>query len=325
MNKTVVFMLFFIGTVALYSDQIENNDMNESAAPRIFFMPMLSYTFISLGDIQAHNAIGGLTLYRFKPDERDKLFSVSLIYTPQVLNGADSDFPNLYHTAALSITQKINRHTINGAFIALTDKPVYGGLRTAMGTAGYSYDLIKGGRFSMNLGGRLVLMDIGLTLDNGEPWLLWPIPSISLSWKYEWVTFVLIPGALLTIAPNFPISLTFRADSHKYDASLWYRYFKKEKPSVEALGIGIGIRKDSSNVMISDGGKYGLTYDAIYGTLRVLRLFEISGGWAFNGKEGYEKVNWETLFESAGYSDGTMYNDNIGGGLFVSVSLRIGL
>jgi hypothetical protein len=189
-------------------------------------MPILSYTFISFDDIQAHNAVGGLSLYRFNPNEREKLFSISLIYTPQILTNAALDFPNLYHTAALSITQKINRHTINGSFIAMTDKPVYGGLRTFMGMAGYSYDLVKGTHFSMDIGARLIVMDIGLTFDNGMPWLLWPIPSISLSWEYEWIRFGLIPGAWMTIAPKSPVSLNLKTGSHKYDASLWYRYFK---------------------------------------------------------------------------------------------------
>jgi hypothetical protein len=207
----------------------------------------------------------------------------------------------------------------------MTDKPVYGGLRTFIVSAGYSYDLINGEHFSMDLGGRLVFMDVGLTLDKGMSWLLWPIPSISLSWEYKWITFVLVPGVRMTIAPKFPISLAFQAGSHKYDAALWYRYFKNGNPLVEIVGIGIGIKRDSSNVMLSDGGKYGINYDAIYGSFRLLRLFEISGGWTFNGKEGYEKVNWETLFESAGYSDDTMYNGNIGNGFFTSVSLRISL
>jgi hypothetical protein len=56
-----------------------------------------------------------------------------------------------------------------------------------------------------------------------------------------------------------------------------------------------------------------------------LRLFEISGGWAFNGKDGYEKVNWKTLFESNGYSDDSMYGGNIGNGFFVSISIRMNL
>lgn len=328
MNKFIisVFALFFIGIISVYCDTIENDnanmDQNENT-PRIFYMPMLSYTFINLGNINYHNAIGGLTLYRFNPNERDKLFSVSLLYTPQILTGIYHDFPSLYHTAALSIIQKINRHTITGAFIAMTDKPVYGGSRTFMGMAGYSYDLIKGAHFSMDLGGRLVVMDIGLTLDNGMPWLLWPIPSISLSWEYEWITFGLIPGAWMTIGPKYPVGLNLKTGSHKFDASLWYRYFKNGNPLAERIGIGIGIKRDSSNIMLSDGGKYGINYDAIYGALRLFRLFEISGGWAFNGKEGYEKVNWETLLESDGYSDDSMYSGNIGNGFFVSISARM--
>jgi hypothetical protein len=329
MNKIIIFVsVFFMATISLYCDPIGNGNTNmdkNTSIPKIFYMPMLSYTFITLGDLQAHNAVGGLTLYRFNPNDRDKLFSVSLMYTPQIVSGINHDFPNLYHTAALAITQKINRHTISGAFIAMTDKPAYGGLRTLMGMAGYSYDLIKGSHFSMDLGGRLIFMDIGVRLDNGIPWLLWPIPSISLSWEYEWITFGLIPGARMTIAPKFPVSLVFQAGSHKYDASLWYKYFRRRNPLAEIMGIGIGIKRDASNVMISDGGRYGINYDAIYGSLRLLRLFEISGGWTFNGKEGYEQVNWETLFESSGYSDDTMYSGNIGNGFFISVSLRMSL
>ena len=328
MYKFIIFMiaLFFIGIISLYSDPIENDnpDVDENISiPKIFYMPILSYTFITLGDIQSHNAIGGLTLYRFNPDERDKLFSVSLLYTPQIWTGINPDLPNLYHTTALSITQKINRHTINGAFVAMTDKPIYGGLRTFMGMAGYSYDLIKGPHFSMDLGGRLVFMDIGLRLDNGTPWLLWPIPSINLTWEYKWITFSLIPGIQMTIAPKFPVSLIVKTGSHKYDASLWYRRFKNGNPSAEIIGMGIGIKRDSDNVMLSDGGKYGINYNTIYGAFRLLRLFEISGGWVFNGKEGYDEVNWETLLESDGYSDDSMYSGNIGDGFFVSISARI--
>jgi hypothetical protein len=322
MNKIVVFVFFsFLRVLSpIYCDTIEGS---AASTPRVFYMPMVSYTSITLGDIQAHNVVGGLTLYRFDPNERDKLFSASLVYTPQVVTNINHDFPNLYHTAALTVMQKINRHIFNGTFIGLTEKPVYGGLRTVMGMAGYSYNLIKGSHFSMDLGGRLIFMDIGLKLNNGMSWLLWAIPSISLSWKYEWITFGFIPGVWMTIAPKAPVSFMFQTGSHKYDASLWYRYFKKENPSVEIMGIGVGIKRDSSNVLISDGGRYGINYDAIYGSFRLLRLWEISGGWAFNGREGYEQVNWETLFESAGYSDDSMYSENIGSGFFISVSFRM--
>jgi hypothetical protein len=329
MNKFKIsaFVLFLTGIGSVYCESLENDSMDQKTnMSRIFYMPMLSYTFIDFGDIQSHGAMGGLSLYRFNPNERDKLFSASLMYATQILTGIPSDFPNLSHTAVLSITQKINRHTIDGTFIALTDKPLYGGLRTFMGTAGYSYDLINGAHFSMDLGINLAVMDVGLTLDNGMPWLLWPVPSISLSWEYEWITFGFIPpGTLMTIGPKFPVSLILKISQYKYDASLWYRHFKNGNPLAETLGIGIGIKRDSTNVMISDGGKYDINYDAIYGTVRLLQLFEISGGWTFNGKAGYEKINWETLFESNGFSNGSMYGENIDNGFFVSFSIRMNL
>jgi hypothetical protein len=314
----VTAVLFFTGFVSIYCDPIENDNAN---TPKTFYMPILSYTVISFEDIQVYNAVGGLSLSRFNPNERGKLFSISLIYTPQILNDAPPDFPNLYHTAALSITQKINRHTINGAFTAMTNKPVYGGLRTFMGMAGYSYDLVKGTHFSMDLGVRLMVMDIGLTLDNGMPWLLWPIPSISLSWEYEWIRFGLMPGAWMTIAPKSPLGLNFKTDFNKYDASLWYRYFKNRNPLAEIMGIGIGIKRAASSAMRSDGWRYGINYDTIYGSFRLLQLFEISGGWIFNGQEEYKKINWETLLESNGHSD----DGNVGKGFFVSISVRMNL
>jgi hypothetical protein len=330
MNKFIIFLfvLFVTGASSIYGEPMENDTVNTEQnknTPKTFYMPLLSYTSISFDDIQAHNAVGGLMLFRFNPHDRDKLFAVSLIYAPQILTNTAFDFPNWYHTAAVSITQKINRHTINGAFIALTDKPVYGGLRTFMGLAGYSYNLIKGAHFSMDIGGHLAVMDFGLRLDNGMPWLLWPVPSINLSWKYEWITFGLMPGVRMSIGPEFPVGFVVKAGLRKYDASLWYRYFKNGTSSSEILGMGIGIKRDSSDVMRYDGWKYGIHYDALYGTFRIVRLFEISGGWVFSGKEGYEKVNWETLFESNGYSNDTMYNRNIGKGFFVSLSVRMNM
>jgi hypothetical protein len=322
------FVLFFTGVISVYCDPAEHDNADtgqNELTPRTFFMPIASYAFISLGNIQAHNAVGGLALYRFNPNERDKLFSISLIYTPHILIDTAPDFPALYHTASLSITQKISRHTISGTFIAMTDKPVYGGLRTFMGMAGYSYDLINGTHFSMDLGARLAVMDIGVTLDNGTPWLLWPIPSVRLAWNYEWITFGLMPGAWATIAPKFPVSLNFKTGSQTYDVSLWYRYFRNGNPSAEIMGIGIGVKKDLSTVIRSDGWKYDIYYDALYGSVRLLRLFEISGGWIFDGKEGYKEINWETLFESVGYSDASMYSGNTGKGFFVSISVRANL
>jgi hypothetical protein len=45
-------------------------------------------------------------------------------------------------------------------------------------------------------------------------------------------------------------------------------------------------------VILPGGGKYGMNYDAIYGSLRLFRFIEIRGGWAINGKEGCDEVNW---------------------------------
>lgn len=91
------------------------------------------------------------------------------------------------------------------------------------------------------------------SMENGMPWLLWPIPSISLSWEYKWVSFGFNSGVWMTIAPKSPVSLIFKSGSHNYDASLLYRYFKNGNPLAEILGMGIGIKRESINVIRSDG------------------------------------------------------------------------
>jgi hypothetical protein len=107
-----------------------------------------------------------------------------------------------------------------------------------MGMAGYSHDLVKGTHFSMVLGGRLVVMNIGSRLNDGMARLLWPIPSISLSWEYKWIYFGFMTGMWMTIAPKFPISLMIKASSNKYDGSLWCQRFRNGNPLAERVGMG---------------------------------------------------------------------------------------
>jgi hypothetical protein len=328
-----VIFLFVIGHIAIFgepndaSPEYENADTTEPglSAPKIFFLPMASYSFVAFEGVRFHNPLAGVTMIRFNPADFDKLFSLSLMYSPQIVTGMSSDYPGLYHNAVLSIAQKLGRHLISGAFIANTDKPVYGGLRTFMGMAGYSYNLIQGPHFSMNLGAYLMLMDIDITLDNGTPWLLWPIPSISLAWEYDWITLGLVPDARLVLGPREPLSLMLTAGMDKFDTSLWYRRFKNGDTSAERLGIGFGLKRDTNDITQAEGLRYGISYYAVYGALRLFRFFEVSGGWAFDGKEGSKKIDKDTLFGSAGFSMDSMYNKNIGDGFFVSVSARLGL
>jgi hypothetical protein len=56
--------------------------------------------------------------------------------------------------------------------------------------------------------------------------------------------------------------------------------------------------------------------------LRIFRLIELNGGWAFNGKERYGKINGDNLFEMYGYSDEMDYNARIGNGFFFTTGRR---
>jgi hypothetical protein len=329
-QNTLLILVFLFGITHVYGQVVEPFIENEQevieretpSMERTVYMPSLSYTLISFDDAQFHNPLAGLTVSRFNPLEQDKLFSVSLFYSPQIITDIRPDFPGLYHTATTVIFKKIKRHSINAAFIARTDKPIYGGLNTFIGFAGYSYNFIQWEHFSMTFGINLAVMDIGIEVGNGIPWILWPIPTINLSWEYEWVNFSLAPAPQLTIAPKSPFCLMAEVKYPEYDISLWYRFFRNKNPSAELFGIGIGIKNDTNKVSSADGRNYGINYNALYGTVRLFRLFEISGGWAFNGKEGYGEKSYEELIEYGGLSV-SEYDRNIGEGFFISISARM--
>jgi hypothetical protein len=327
----IIFLLIFFSIYNVSGQQvttiienvqeaIENDEqeieVNEQNIDRTVFIPNLSYTLVSFNDIKLHDARAGLTVARFNPLERDKLLSFSLFYRPTYVQDIDYDYPNLFHNAGVIFNYRTKRHTINAAFIGRTDKPVYGGLDTFIGLAGYSNGLINGEHFSLNLSVNLIIMDMGVKVGNDIPWILWPIPIITASWDYDLFSITLSPFpplAQLVIAPKSPISFSARYRHPQYDFALWYRRFLNNNPSAELFGMGVGIKNEINRISSADDRRYGISYNAIYGSVRLFRLFEVSGGWAFNGKEGYGDNDLIV-------SD---YNINIGQGFFVSISARI--
>jgi len=324
-----IFAFLFLGSF-VYGDADDDtpedadNQKNKNQK-KTYVMPSLSYSYISFDKYRLHDASGKLTLLQMNPAEKGKMSSVTLGYSPQIAEKIDYDFPNLYHNASLSVMHKIDRHIMTGSFSAITEKPLYGGSHTFTGMAGYLYNSVKGEHFSMNLGATLLLMDIGVTMNNGKPWLVWPFPMISLSWNYEWINFGVMPGVRMTIGPKFPISIVAKTVTGGYDAALWFRYFKNKDPARELLGIATGFKKETSNVTISDGGKYGVNYYAFYSSLRLFKFFEASGGLAFNGKEEYKETTWDSLLRFAGFSKDSSYNADVGGGYFFSISFKMGM
>jgi len=323
------FALFFLG-ISVYGDSTDDTpkdtgNQNNNNQQKILLLPSSSYNYISFDNYRLHDISGRLTLLQFNPAEKGKISSITLGYSPQIAAKIDYDFPNLFHNVSLSIMHKINRHIITGSFGAITEKPLYGGSHTFMGMAGYLYNPVKGEHFSMNVGVTLLLMDIGVRMDNGRPWLLWPFPMINLSWDYEWINIGIMPGFKLTIGPKFPVSIVAKTVTDGYDAALWFRYFKDKDPSHELLGMAFGFKNETSNVIISDGGKYGVNYYSVYGSLRLLKYFEASGGWAFNGKEGYEKISRDTIVGFTGFSKESVYKTDVGSGYFLSISFKMNM
>jgi len=329
-RKILPIILLLFGLANIYSqttdpiveNEQETTETEQASAERTIYLPGLSYSLLSFNDIQFHNPSASLRVFRFNPIERDKFLSFSLSYNPQIINGIEHDFPDLYHSAAAFFIYGKKQHLINAGFMARTDKPLYGGLNTFMGMAGYSNNLIKKDHFSMTLGISLVVMDLGVKLNNGTTWMLWPLPIVMLNWEYDWINFSLMPIPRLEIAPKKPVSLTARAGYPDYDVAVWYKNFKEDNPSFEFFAIGAGVKNETNRLMFADGRSYGINYNALYGAVRIFRLFEISGGWTFNGKEGYGERNYEDLSSYAGINVSKL-DDKIGQGFFFSVSGRI--
>jgi hypothetical protein len=244
------------------------------------------------------------------------------MYSATIAKGIKNNYPGLYHSIVLALNGKAGRHTFLGALAANTDEPFFGGLHTFNVFAGYTYDLIKGPHFSMDLGAYLIFMDINVTFPNGAPWLIWPLPGIALKWDYEWIDVGVFPGIEITIADGKPVSFTMYKKSNDFDMSLWYHYYGRQHSRVELFGLVAGLKNAISQVKTAAGDIYGINYYTLYGSLRVFRLLEFQGGWTFNGRERYGKINWDNLFEMYGYSDELEYKTEIGDGFFFTVSAR---
>jgi hypothetical protein len=289
--------------------------------PATFFTPIVSYKTTSLNGIVFHNPMGGLSATRINPVTKN-IFSTTAMYSATIVDGIENNYPSLYHSIVLSFNGKAGRHTGFGAITANTDKPFYGGLHTVNAFAGYTYDLINGPHFSMDLGAYLIFMDISVNLPDGTPWLVWPLPAIALKWDYEWIDISVFPGIGITVADGKPVSFVMTKKSDDFDLSLWYHYYGKRQSRVEILGIGAGLKNAASQVKTAAGDIYGINYYALYGGLKIFRLLEFHGGWAFDGKERYRKINWDNLFEMYGYSDDQEYKAEIGNGFFFTISAR---
>jgi hypothetical protein len=241
---------------------------------------------------------------------------------------SSGELPTLYHSASISFIKNEGLNRFYGMFTAMTDKPLYGGTRSYMGMAMYTRNLIRGDHFSLSVGGGLVLMDTGILLPNDTPWMLWPLPMINLSWKYDWFTynFSLFPGSKLHIGYNFPFSLILQVSTTlRFDFSLWYRIFKEENPNAERIGFGIGTKREYNSVTVSDGGRYGISYYAVYGALRFFKYLEFQGGWAFGGNETYNKLDFNELpRRETGISSNAGNSNFTGNGFFLQATFRIG-
>jgi len=286
-------------------------------------MPVPSYRYISFDTFKIHSPSLGFTLIQTDPEQSDKFFTSTISYTSHIATEIDNEYPDLYHSAIFSFRKIDGRHNISGNFNAFTDEPLYGGTRTFTSMFGYTTQIIKREHFSMGLGGSIMIMHMGPTVGDGVPWMVWPMPMFNFVWEYDWFTCTIIPGARITVGPKYPLTLVLRFHTIlEYDGSLWYRIFKDGDYNSELAGFGAGFKRDLTRMMISDGGRYGIDHYAIYGSIRLFRLIELNGGWNFNGREKYNKLEIADMFRMFGYSANRGYKENVGNGYYVSLSVR---
>ena len=307
--KTIILLLGILFLVFPASSFAE--ETAEPSGPRLFFLPGFSYNYLAFEGVNIHNPSATITMVRVDPMVQDKMLILSLGYSPVIFdNKYRPHYPDMFHQGSVNLIRRDGRHSLVMGFMPRTEKPVFGGYRSFTGMAMYSYSLIQGDHFSMGIGAGLLLMDFGITMNDGTPWMLWPIPVLSLSWKYEWVELDLTTGAKLTIGPKKPFSFILEGGLGGYDAALWYNN--------ESMGLGLGVKSDREELHLADGRRYRLGYNALYGAVKLFGFLEIKSGWAFEGKEGERQMSGTSLFRSLGRGPG--YDRNLGSGFFVSIS-----
>jgi hypothetical protein len=79
-------------------------------------------------------------------------------------------YADLYHDIGSVIEWKFGRHQVLGLLHSASDEPLYGGLHTVQAGAGYGYEVLRTERFSLILGGMLVLSYFGLEYADGKNW-----------------------------------------------------------------------------------------------------------------------------------------------------------
>jgi hypothetical protein len=297
----------------------DKNNQNNSS-----IIPLLSYEYVSLDENHYHNMGTGLIYMRgdLNPpvDEKRDSFVISGLYNAFIFadDVNDNNYSNLYHKVNLTLVRKIKNHFILGSLSSASNEPLYiGGLRTAKTGLGYGYELVRSQNLSLTFGAIAWVGDFGIEMGNGNSWPVMPVPIVLFSFSSAWLNayfeFFAEPLVNITIAPEQKVRLTsiFRMDHYRdiqdlfFDITLWYRFFSNEHRMGDFAGLGLGFKNNGIGFLFGEKDKsYETNYYASY-IIMDLSFLQISGGYAFCGRE---------LFNN------TIQND-IGNGFFISAQL----
>jgi len=285
--------------------------------------PLLNYEYLSFDGQGVHSPGVGLmfTKGNMNPsvsEERNSLL-IAGVYKQYFIQDTEDGYPNIYYSINLMIDRKINRHLIFGLFVAESDKPLYGGLRTFIGGPAYGYEFIRSENISLTLGVGLGVGDFGIELPNGESLPVMPIPVVRFNLETSWINlafeFLRKPVLNATLFPKYRIRLinTFGVLQIRFrdirdllfDTMLMYRFFSKDSKLGDFAGIGIGFKNGGFGFPLAEKDKsYEFIYYSIYGLID-LSFLKIQGGYSFNGLEIYDSEK----------------RKNIGDGFFINVIL----
>jgi hypothetical protein len=185
-------------------------------------------------------------------------------------------------------------------FKSASDNPISGGLSTIQSGAGWGYEVVRKPNLSLILGAALCVGDFGITLPNGEPLPIMPLPLVRFNVNTRWFTssfdFLSGPNLEISIAPKERIRFTadMRMDYYRsindliYECTLWYRLFNENHYLGDFARIGIGIKNESNSFVItglSSGNSidFEFQYNTLFAVLD-LSIINIQGGWIFDSR-----------------------------------------
>jgi hypothetical protein len=288
------------------------------AESEIHIIPMLNYDYVSLEKQQYHAPGAGLmfTMGNLEPqfsEEKDS-FVVGAMYKSFIMS-EERDSASLFHDVTLMMVRKIKRHLILAIANSHSTEPVYGGFHTVVALAGYGYEFVRNENYFLTLGLCIAANDFGDI--NGKMLPVLPLPIVQFGIDYSWINayleFIAGPTLYITIGPKSKIRLitSFNMSEYRsiedlnFECALWYRFFDANHRLGDFAGFALGVKNDNRMFNLKKrGDRYGIGYYSAFAKLD-LSFLQITGGYAFNGREHINSNK----------------SENAGNGFFVSAQL----